>query len=98
MEDKQVGNTSFQGNLVQLSAKTALVSSEQIDGNERLKPSSNIKLNLLNQNSAAEFSEDIYAKVLEKTAQPGSFYISFTSQPPAVKARLEELYQWGIKN
>ncbi|NEP13822.1 MAG: AAA family ATPase [Symploca sp. SIO2C1] len=98
VEDKQVGNTSFQGNLVQLSAKMALVSSEQIDGNELLKPSSNIKLNLLNQNSAAEFSEDIYAKVLEKTAQPGSFYISFTSQPPAVKARLEELYQWGIKN
>ncbi|NES25086.1 MAG: GAF domain-containing protein [Symploca sp. SIO3E6] len=92
VEDKQIGSTSFQGNLVQLSAKVALVSCEPITGNPRLKPLSNIKLNLLSQNSQVEVSEDIYAKVLEKPAQPGSFYISFTAQPPAVKAKLEKLY------
>jgi len=92
VEDKQVGSTSFLGSLTELSAKVALVSCEQIDGKALLKPSSNIKLNLLTQNSDMAISGDIYAKVSEKIAQPGSFYISFTSQPPAVRARLEEIY------
>jgi len=35
-----------------------------------------------------EISEDIYAKVLDKTADPGNFYICFTSLTLEVEAQL----------
>ncbi|NES87221.1 MAG: hypothetical protein F6K10_41180 [Moorea sp. SIO2B7] len=44
-----------------------------------------------------EFSEDIYAKVLEKPADKGSFYVRFTAQPPEVKVRFDNLYEELMK-
>jgi hypothetical protein len=34
---------------------------------------------------------DVYAKVLDATAAPGSFHVGFTSVPPEVTAMLERL-------
>jgi adenylate cyclase len=54
---------------------------------------SNLKLNLLTPNNQLETSEDVYAKVYEKPAEIGSFYIHFTAKPPEVEARLDVLYK-----
>ncbi len=93
MEGKHIGNTLFKGSLVRLSAKGAEVRSE--NGERQGVPSglSNIKLNLLTPNKQAAASEDIYAKVLEKTTGNGSFYIHLTAQPPDVAAKLNSLYK-----
>ena len=93
LEGKHIGNTLFKGSLVQLSAKGAEVCSE--NGKRQGVPSglSNIKLNLLTPNKQAEASEDIYAKVLEKTTGNGSFYIHLTAQPPDVAVKLNSLYK-----
>jgi hypothetical protein len=56
-------------------------------------PLSNLKLNLISPDAKEEISEDFYAKVLEKPAESGCFYIQFTSQPPAVEAKLSVLYK-----
>lgn len=90
LSGKHISDTMFKGSLVQLSAKGALVNSD--NGGGELVPSglSNIKLNLLNSATA---SEDIYAKVLSKPAEQGMFYICFTSLPPEVAAMLENLYK-----
>lgn len=89
LEGKQISDTMLTGSLVHLSAKGALVN---VDGEVEALPSplTNIKLNLLSQ--AADVSEDVYAKVLEKTARKGQFYIRFTAKPPKVAARLDALY------
>ena len=93
MEGKHIANTLFKGSLVRLSAKGAEVRSE--NGERQGVPSglSNIKLNLLTPNKQAVASEDIYAKVLEKTTGNGSFYIHLTAQPPDVAAKLNSLYK-----
>jgi adenylate cyclase len=93
LDGKHVSDSLFTGSLVKLSAKGAEVRSDCIGGHAVPEPLSNIKLNLLTPNNAAETSEDIYAKVLEKQAGNGSFYIHFTAKPPDVDAKLNALYE-----
>ncbi|MBD2042915.1 CHASE2 domain-containing protein [Microcoleus sp. FACHB-672] len=84
LEGKDVSDKLFQGSLVKLSAKGAEVLSQELVP----APLSNIKLNLLK-----EAGEDIYAKVIEKPADAGRFYIQFTAKPPTVAAKLDALYK-----
>jgi adenylate cyclase len=93
LEGKHLNNTLLCGSLVQLSAKGAKVRCG--DGEQQGMPDvlSNLKLNLLTPNNQLETSEDIYAKVCEKSAEIGSFYIHFTAKPPEVEARLDVLYK-----
>lgn len=100
LEGKDVGERVFVGSLVKLSEKCAEIHCKP--GQKYLLPSqlSNIKLNLLTKYyGMLKVSEDIYAKVLEKTSDQVGFSICFTSQPPTVKQKLDEIYQkLGMKN
>ncbi|HAJ61256.1 MAG TPA: adenylate/guanylate cyclase domain-containing protein [Cyanobacteria bacterium UBA8543] len=93
LDGKNVSDSLFRGNLVELSAKGAKVRAENVGEEELPLALTNLKLNLLTSNTLPEVSEDIYAKVLEKPAQKGSFYIRFTGTPPAVQMKLDALYQ-----
>ncbi len=93
LDGKHISDSLFRGSLVKLSAKGAQLRSENIEGYGVPEPLSNIKLNFLEPNNPSKPSEDIYAKVLEKTAENGSFYIHFTGLPPDVEARLNALYK-----
>jgi adenylate cyclase len=93
LDGKHLTDSLFKGSLVKLSTKGAYVRSEEAEGHAVPEPLSNIKLNLLAPNNPAETSEDIYAKVLEKSTEDGSFYIHFTGLPLDVEVRLEALYQ-----
>ena len=90
LEGKHVGENLFSGRLLELSDRSALIGAE--DGTDSLPlVLTNIKLNL--KSSDSELREDIYAKVLEKPAEPGKFYIRFTSKPPVIEAKLNDIYQ-----
>ncbi|HEY9709768.1 MAG TPA: hypothetical protein V6D48_16295, partial [Oculatellaceae cyanobacterium] len=93
LDGKNVSDTLFKGSLVELSAKGAKVQADIVGEDNLPSALTNLKLNLLTSNTPEEVSEDIYAKVLEKPAQKGSFYIYFTGTPPAVQMRLDVLYQ-----
>ena len=93
LDGKDIGAALFKGSLVQLSAKGAKVRSETGDIGRVPSPLSNIKMNLLTPNNPAEASVNIYAKVLQKQTERGSFYVHFTSKPSDVDARLSALYQ-----
>ena len=93
LDGKSISDTLFQGSLVELSAKGARVRVSNVGENDLPSELTNLKLNLLTPNSPTEVSEDMYAKVLEKLAEPGSFYIRFTANHPAVQARLDALYE-----
>lgn len=78
MEEKHIGDISFKGSFVELSAKGAKV---RVYGEESYgvpSPLCNIKLNLLTAIDKIEDKKDIYAKVLDKPAEKGFFYIHFT--------------------
>jgi adenylate cyclase len=92
LDGKNISDTLFKGSLVELSDKGAKVRSENLGEDNLPSALTNLKLNLLTSNIPAEVSEDIYAKVLQKWAERGSFYIRFTANPPAVQMRLDELY------
>ena len=92
LSDKHVGATCFQGQLVQLSEKGALVQPEP-SADAVMQPLTNIKLNLFAMGESTVISEDVYAKVLEKPTAPDQFYIRFTAKPPAVDSQLNTLYQ-----
>ena len=92
VDGKNISDTLFKGSLVELSDKGAKVRSENLGEDNLPSALTNLKLNLLTSNIPAEVSEDMYAKVLEKWAERGSFYIRFTANPPAVQMRLDELY------
>ncbi|MGB7442035.1 MAG: adenylate/guanylate cyclase domain-containing protein [Coleofasciculaceae cyanobacterium] len=92
LEGKSVGENVFNGSVVKLSAKGA-----KIDSNHRRKDDlppelSNIKINFLDS-TQTEASEDIYAKVLDRPTENGSFYIHFTAKPPAIEVELCNLYK-----
>ena len=101
IEAKDVSDRQFQGSIIQLSANAAQVLSEN-EEQQGIPPGlSNIKLNLLAPNQQGEPSEDIYAKVIEKPAEPNNFYIHLTYKPPDVAAKLNSLYKlmtWTAKN
>ncbi len=93
LEGKYIGDTLFKGSLAKLSDNRALLCPNNVGGNVIPEPLSNIKINLLTHNSQNEVSEDIYAKVLEQSAEGRSFYVHFTYIHPDVKARLAQLYK-----
>ncbi|MBO1351636.1 MAG: adenylate/guanylate cyclase domain-containing protein [Hormoscilla sp. GUM202] len=88
LDGKHIDERILSGRIVKLSAKEAEV---YCDPENLPSGLSNIKLNLLAPNTPTDVREDIYAKVLERPAAPGSFYIRFTAKPPVVAAWLEEL-------
>ena len=93
LEVKDVGDQLFEGNLIRLSANEAEVRVENRERSPIPPGMSNLKLNLLMPNRQSEPSEDIYAKVLEKPAEPDSFYIHLTFTPTNVAAKLRSIYQ-----
>ncbi len=88
LDGKHVSESMLKGSVVQLSAKGALVCSE-----DSVAALTNIKLNFLTCKHLSKVSDDVYAKVLETPAEPGNFCIYFTMLPPDVKAMLENLYK-----
>ncbi|WP_424100635.1 adenylate/guanylate cyclase domain-containing protein [Moorena producens] len=92
LEGKHIGKNLFLGSLIQLSAKGGKVRSYERRREDLPVELSNISLNILNQ-SQAEYSDDIYAKVTSIETEKLGFYIRFTSQPPEVKKRLDALYK-----
>ncbi|MEH1796842.1 MULTISPECIES: CHASE2 domain-containing protein [unclassified Nostoc] len=80
LDGKDVNSTVIEGKLVKLSAKEAQVCYDSKVNSLVLQPFTNLKLNLFMQGNA-KISEDIYAKVLDKTAEPNNFYIRFTNLP-----------------
>lgn len=93
LDGKHVSNTLFLGSIVRLSLKGAEVRCERIVENCVPNALTNIRLNLISLSKPAEVSSDIYAKVLEKPAEDGSFYIHFTNKPPEIEAMLNALYK-----
>ncbi len=92
LDGKHIGDALFKGSLVKLSANGALVHAENTERYAVPEPLSNIKLTLLSANDSLDSDNDIYAKVLKKSAEPGSFYIHFTAKSPTVSPKLESLY------
>ena len=97
LEGKHIDNSVFIGSLIKLSDKGAEIRSHQQDSQAIPEPLSNIKLNLLTPDNLTKVSGDIYAKVLNKSAKAGNFYICFTAKPPEVEAMFDTLYN-SIKN
>jgi len=92
LEGKSVGKNVFSGSLVQLSAKGAMIRSHQRRTDDIPSELSNIKLNLLEEDST-EISEDIYAKVLENQIEEKVFSIHFTAKSLDILVKLEALYK-----
>ncbi|MUG91078.1 response regulator [Scytonema sp. UIC 10036] len=93
LDGKHINDNFSKGSLVKLSANRALVRTIPGATNGIPLPLSNLKLNFLTPSTLIEGSGDIYAKVLVESAEPGSFYIGFTTMPPSIKAGLDKLYQ-----
>ncbi len=98
IDGKHISNLVYTGRLVEISNKGAKLRANSSEISAIPEPLSNIKLNLLDPDNVNQPSEDIYAKVLEKTAEPGIFYIRLTAVPPEISAKLESLYQSVIRN
>ncbi|MGC9526527.1 MAG: ATP-binding protein [Limnospira sp.] len=96
LEGKHVGENLFSGEIVKLSAREAKVKTRSGDENCLPLPLTNIKLNLSGY-GGLQGSEDVYAKVLERWAEPGHFYIHFTAKPPEVDAKLTAIYEGLIE-
>jgi adenylate cyclase len=97
LKGKDVSQESYQGFIVKLSAKGAELQINREpshDGGELPSPMSNLKLNLINDD---DHREDIYAKVLDKRAELGDFYIRFTNLPPEIKTKLDAVYNQLLK-
>ncbi|MEA5568472.1 adenylate/guanylate cyclase domain-containing protein [Anabaena sp. UHCC 0399] len=90
LDGKDVDSTVRKGNLVKLSTKGAQICHDSAENPVVLQPFTNLKLNFFLHDTAAT-SEDTYAKVLDKTAEPNSFYICFTNIPPAVAAQFHSM-------
>jgi adenylate cyclase len=95
VDGKDVGQQALDGKIIQLSAKGALVEQCGANVGGSIAPLSNLKLNFLGRSGS---SEDLYAKVIEKAADPGFFYLRFTAKPPHISQKLETLYQSLITN
>ncbi|MGK7872045.1 MAG: CHASE2 domain-containing protein [Xenococcaceae cyanobacterium] len=94
---KDISEQISTGSLVKLSAKEAEMATDNERKSELPSPLCNIKLNLFLSKVTAEMSDDIYAKVIDKPAKKGNFYIRFTATPPEIKVKLEKLYKELIK-
>ncbi len=92
LEGKHVGANLFGGNIIELSAKSAKVSTTQAVEDAMPATLTNIKLNLVTDDNPTTVGDDIYGKVLDKPSEVGSFYLRFTAIPPEVKVKLDNLY------
>jgi len=93
LDGKHIGNSLFKGSLIKISAQGAEVRANPENKFAVPEPLSNIKLTLLGFNNSSQFTEDVYAKVLEKSEENGSFFIHFTAKPPDVETMLKALYE-----
>lgn len=90
LDGKHLNNACFTGSLIKLSAKGAEISHN--GENQAIpEPLSNLKLNLLTNNTQTQVNGDIYGKVLDLSN--GSFYIHFTAKPPEVEQLFHTLYK-----
>lgn len=102
LEGKHIVETRYLGNLVQLSIKGAEVKGAEVlpDPDREGNPPprfTNLKLNFSRTDLSSELNEDIYAKVLDRLGNNGSFYIQFTNVPLPIESYLNSLYL-AIKN
>ncbi|MBW4560152.1 MAG: adenylate/guanylate cyclase domain-containing protein [Mojavia pulchra JT2-VF2] len=91
LDGKHIDNIMMKGRLIKLSSKGAEICIYQDGVSKILAPLTNLKLNLIVPNASAQFSEDIYGKILAQSTSD-SFVIRFTNQPPAVEKQLSALY------
>lgn len=90
LKGKQMGERVFQGKLVKLSTCSAQICSES-----PVELLSNLKMNLVTGMEKARGLGDIYAKVVEISADsPTNFCVRFTGIPPEVAALLSYLRQF----
>ncbi len=88
LEGKQVGAQQYQGSLHKLSAKTALLHTQDT---EPLGILANIKLTIQAQTAPLEVREtDIYAKVQQQSGAAPAYVITFTARSPAVTTWLNQ--------
>ena len=93
LDGKHISDSLFKGRLVKLSAKGAELRSDNPEKYTVPEPMSNIKLNFFTSEHTVQVSGDIYAKVLKKNPDEGSFCIHFTSLPPDIEVMLKNLYK-----
>ncbi len=99
LEGKHIGEQMCQGYLVELSARGAKVQVTEAPVKGMPDALDNIKINLIYDHdqsydqNAARWSDDIYAKALDKPGDQDHFYIAFTNKPPDVEERFHILYQ-----
>ncbi len=93
LDGKHVGDSVYNGDIIELSQSSALVCCNHGDPQGFPALMSNIKLNFVSRDRSDQVSEDVYAKVLEKSADNGNFYLRFTAKPPIVAKQLDELYE-----
>ena len=90
LQGKQMGEKVFQGKLVKLSTCSAQIYSES-----PVELLSNLKMNLVTGMEKARGLGDIYAKVVEISADsPTNFCVRFTGIPAEVSALLDYLRQF----
>ena len=92
LEGKHLGENVFLGQVVELSLRSARIVSQTNQKENIPSILTNIKLNLLDVTIEQE-KEDIYAKVFDKSSSSGSFYITFTSMPPEVVTKFNNIYK-----
>jgi len=85
LEGKHVSEQGYVGQLTRLGPHEAEILSEY-----QAAPLTNLRMRFTDPQATAD-GADVYAKVLDVTAAPGSFHIGFTSVPPEVAAMLERL-------
>jgi len=97
LEGKDISQEITLSKIIELSEKGAKIQLDlsDLDSEKSVncpKALTNIKINFLDEEKNVN-SEDIYAKVLEKPADQGCFFIRFTAQPPEIKQKLGAIYQ-----
>ncbi|MDB9495551.1 adenylate/guanylate cyclase domain-containing protein [Spirulina major CS-329] len=93
LDGKHISTEQTPGQVVQLSEKGAEV---RLDGDAiatKPEPLTNIKLAIPDLPDDPAGSDDIYAKVVDEPSEANTFFILFTSRPPAVLKVMEQLYQ-----
>ena len=85
MEGSRTGTTLWDGELLSLSHRAAMVRSPV-----EIEPLTNLRLDFL-QRSGASSTPSLLAKVLSVEAKTGTFVARFTSVEPATAALLERL-------
>ena len=90
LDGKHISENLLRESLVKLSEKSGLI---VIEANNNVIPGvlANLKINL--KLDSEEWSDNIYAKVVEKSSESGAFYIKFTAKAPEVEKYFNQLYK-----